>query len=343
MMSNQLSVILEASISKTTFDAPDLRILHSGLETLSGKKVIFRSDFSRESIPIQSFHSQKSPGTSKIIKFSETPQEKLVAGIDSSCVLVGETEDGSIYAGRVTTVYGSKSGIQTYCREGPFIFYLHNKLLLNSGLIPRDTARAITSEVTIAERFIRMYMERSALLHVSKSVSNCIIAVDGSLQRSSLELRQFSIQEAQRACAHSFNELIGFSKGSSLKDISDATSLLSALDKGSVFIDITDAVRALSRRIGSNRVVAAKFSSASTVFRVDFSCDNTENDAQVLSDLKFNDVRFRGYPETLRLAHHMSVFDSSTVSSVRSYLSRNYGLVHVASDDLRARVLGKLV
>jgi len=79
------------------------------------------------------------------------------------------------------------------------------------------------------------------------------------------------------------------------------------------------------------------------VFRVDVSRCNVEEDSQVLGDLKQNDLFFRGYPETLRLAHHLSVFDSSTISSTRSYLSRRFGLIHIPSDDLRATVLGKLV
>jgi hypothetical protein len=37
------------------------------------------------------------------------------------------------------------------------------------------------------------------------------------------------------------------------------------------------------------------------------------------------------------------VFDSSTISSIRSYLSRKYRLINIPSDDLRATILGKLV
>jgi len=93
----------------------------------------------------------------------------------------------------------------------------------------------------------------------------------------------------------------------------------------------------------AGRVLVARFSQNSRVFRVDVSRVNVEEDSQVLSDLKQNDLLFRGYPETLRLAHHLAVFDSSTISSTRSYLSRKYGLIHIPSDDIRATILGKLV
>ena len=61
----------------------------------------------------------------------------------------------------------------------------------------------------------------------------------------------------------------------------------------------------------------------------------------MLGDLKANYLFFRGYPETLRLAYHLAVFDSSTISSIRGYLSKKYRLIHIPSDDLRATILGK--
>ncbi len=343
MMSNQLSIIPGRAISKNAYDLSEINFLHSSLDKLSGKRVIFRSDFSKESIQLQSFDSKLSANAPEIREFSSSPSERIIAGIDSSCVLVGETEDGSIYAGRVATVFGSKNGILTFCRQGPMIFYLNRESLLEAGALPKDKVNAIVSDVSLAERFIRIYLERTAQLNAARSVSDAIVVVDGALQRSSFELRQFSMHELQMSCAEGSNQLIGFSKGSSIKDVSNAASALGALSKGSVYVDITEAVRAFSHRVGGNKVVAAKFSATAQVFRVDFSSHNAEDESQILADLKYNDVRFRGYPETLRLAHHMSVFDSSTISSVRGYLSKRYGLVQVPSDDLRATVLGKLV
>ena len=345
MLTNQLSIIPDRVISKTVPQQVDLDFLHSNLGQLAGKKVIFRSDFSKESLALQSFDSQKGVPLTSIREFSSNPRERLVAGIDSSCVLVGETEDGSIYAGRVTTVYGSKDGVQTYCRAGPIIFYLNYEWFSSSfgASIPKNKLHAIISEVSVAERFIRIYLERSAQLQAAKSVSDALIAIDGSLQRSTLESREASLHEVQRAASENFNQVIGFSKSSNIREISSAANALSALKKGGVFIDITEAIRAVSHRVGNNKIVAAKFSATAPVFRVDFSSYNVEDETQILADLKSNDVFFRGYPETLRLAHHLSVFDSSTISSIRSYLSRRYRMVQVPSDDLRATVLGKLV
>ncbi len=343
MMSNQLSIIPNRTMSKNLFEQVGVDFFPSSLDNLAGKRVIFRHDFSKEAIVLRSMASERSVIPSNVKEFAASPRERVVAGIDSSCALVGETEDGSIYAGRVTTVYGSRYGIQTYCRQGPFIFYLDSKSLLAGGTVPREKVYAIVSESTIAERFIRILMERSAQIHAARSVSDALIVVDGALQRSSLELRQFSLHDLQRSCAEASNELVGFSKGSSVKDVSNAANLLGSIAKGSVYIDITEAVRAFSKRIGNNKVVAAKFSPTATVFRVDFSSNNAEAESQLLADLKYNDVRFRGYPETLRLAHHMSVFESSLISSIRSYLSTRYHLIQVPSDDLRATVLGKLV
>ncbi len=344
MLTNQLSIIPERVISRTLPQQADLHLLHSNLDQLAGKKVIFRTDFSKEPLALQSFYAQKGGPLAPIKEFSRDPRERLVVGIDSSCVLVGETEDGSIFAGRVTTVYGSKDGVQTYSRAGPIIFYLNYGWFSASFTsIPKNKLHAIVSEVSVAERFVRIYLERQAQIAAAKSLSDAIVAIDGSLQRSTLETRDVSIHEVQRTAAENSNQLIGISKASNIREISSAACALAALKKGSVYTDITDAIRAVSHRIGTNRIVAAKFSPTSPVFRVDFSSYNRDDEAQILGDLKSNDVFFRGYPETLRLAHHLSVFDSSAISSIRSYLSRRYGLVQIPCDDLRATVLGKLV
>lgn len=345
MLTNQLSVIPQSVNHKYIPQQVDFTFLHSNLSQLVGKKVIFRTDFSREPLALQSFGSQKGGVPDCVREFSNHSRERIVVGIDSSCALVGEAEDGSIFAGRVTTVYRSQNGVQTYCRAGPIIFYLNYEWFSKSfgSSIPKGKLHAIISEVSVAERFVRIFLERQAQLQAAKSLSDAIIAIDGSLQRSTLESREISIHEVQRVASENLNELVGVSKTSNIREISGAAAALNALKRGSVFIDITDAIRAVSQRVGSNKIVAAKFSATAPVFRVDFSSSNGEDESQILADLKSNDVFFRGYPETLRLAHHLSVFDSSTISSIRSYLSRRYRLIQIPSDDLRATVLGKLV
>ena len=210
------------------------------------------------------------------------------------------------------------------------------------SLLPQKALRAIASDNSLAERFIRIKLERSAQILSSKISSRSIILVDGALKSSSLEAKDEGLRELEDAAESNENQLLGIGKSSALRVVSSAANLLQAQGDSETFFDITETVR-LFFSTTEARVLVAKFSPNSQVFRVDDSRRNSEDDPAVLADLKRNDLLFRGYPETLRLAHHLSVFDSSTIASIRSFLSRKYGLVHVPSDDLRATILGKLV
>jgi len=354
-MNNQLNLLppsVDSDVPSSFAQKIDLNIafqkdkLQSKLISLSGKRVFFRSDFSKESIP---FVDSNPLSTSCMIPYQvrelkSSSRERLIVGVDSSCALIGETEDGAIYAGRVAIVYASRSAIIKYCRAGPIIFYLDPSTLqseLGAHISPK-VVRLVLYDRSIAERLIRTQLERVAQAEVCKSCSDTILLVDGSLRSSILEPRSLTLRDLEHLCEENFNQLLGISKATSFKFISKTASSLQSLSQSQIFVDLTDSIRALIPGVES-RVLIAKFSSNSQVFRVDFSYRNTEDELQVLSDLKYNDLFFRGYPETLRLAHHLSVFDSATISSVRSYLSSKCGIIQVPSDDLRSTILGKLV
>jgi len=345
MMNNQLSLVPETNSLQQLVDIESLsENLDRSLTNLVGKKVFFRSDFSKESIPLQNLESSSKPMPYQVQSFAANPRERQVVGIDSSCALIGETEDGSIFAGRVAIVSSSKTKTRRHCRAGPFIFYMNQKTLAEemSSRLPRKAIRAILTDTSLAERFIRIRLERSAQLQAARTNSDALILVDGSLRSSMLETRALCLREVERATEEHFNQLVGLSKTSSLKYFSNAAGWLQSTGKSNSFFDISDSLKIFAQNLES-RVLVAKFSPNSQVFRVDMSKVNAEDDAQILSDLKYNDIFFRGYPETLRLAHHLSVFDSFTISSTRSYLSKKFRMVRIASDDLRSTILGKLV
>ncbi len=345
MMNNQLSLVpASASLSKLVDIEALSDNLDRSLNDLTGKKVFFRSDFSKESVPLQNLESTVGQLPYEAKNFAPNPRERQIIAIDSSSALIGETDDGSIYAGRVAIVSTSKDRVRSHCRAGPFIFYINQKSLSREldTKLPRKVLKAILSDSSIAERFIRIRLERSAQIQIARTNSDTLILVDGSLRSSVLETGALCLHELERSAEDNFNQLLGFSKSSSLKFVCNAAGILQAGGRSGTFFDITDTLRVFVQGLES-RVLVAKFSQNSHVFRLDLSRSNAEEDSQILADLKYNDVFFRGYPETLRLAHHLSVFDAFTVSSTRSFLSKKFGLIRIASDDLRATILGKLV
>ncbi|MDA4111920.1 MAG: DNA double-strand break repair nuclease NurA [Thaumarchaeota archaeon] len=344
-MTNQLSIVPLREITPGLIDLESLSSnLDSSLSKLAGKKVFFRSDYSKESVPLENLESSPRTCPYEIRNFSPESRDRKVIGIDSSCALIGETEDGSIFAGRVAVVCATKSKILTYYRAGPFVFYLTMKYLSEElrNVLPSRSVRAIASDTSLAERYIRTRLERSAQIFSAQSNNDSIILIDGAIRSSLLETKEFSLRQLERTAESNSNAILGIGKTSCLKVVSNAANLLQSVGKSGNYFDITESVKVFSPRFES-RVLVARFCQNSRVFRVDASRTNFEEDSQVLSDLKQNDVMFRGYPETLRLAHHLAVFDSSTISSTRSFLSRKYRLIHIPSDDMRATILGKLV
>ncbi len=344
-MNNQLNIVPHAETSTGLVNLESFGSnLDSSLSTLAGMKVFFRSDFSKEVIPLQNLESSDEECPYRVRSFAVSSRERQVIGIDSTCALIGETEDGAIFAGRVAVVSSKNSKIRNYCRAGPFIFYMTMKYLSEDlrNTLPQKALRAIASDNSISERFIRLRLERSAQIISAKTNSDSIVLVDGSLKCSSLESKGMGLRDLENAAEENLNQIVGVGKSSSLRVVSRAASRLQSIGGSETYFDITDTMRIFFSSKDS-RVLVVKFSPNASVFRVDMSSRNSEEDPQVLGDVKGNDLFFRGYPETLRLAHHLAVFDSSTISSIRSYLSKKYRLIHIPSDDFRATILGKLV
>jgi len=345
-MTNQLNIVtqeepearfLAQSLEKASFP--------NNLENLRGKRVIFKHDFSKECLPLQPLRkSSRIEFFREIREFSPHPKEREIAAIDSSCVLVGETEEGAIYSGRVTAVRAFGRKIKTYIRFGPAIFYLEPNSMFPSlpSRLSRKIINILLLDKGLAEKFIRTQLERWLQFELSGELTQGIILIDGGLRSSDLESREFSLSEIERRSEENSNQILGISKSTNLRLISSYALELDFCRSGGVYLDITDSLKMILPKLHC-RVLVAKLSANAPAFRVDCARSNLEDDSQVLSDLKHNDVIYRGYPETLRLAHHLSTLDISTVNSIRAYLSRKYEMTAVPNDDLRATVLGKLL
>ncbi len=185
------------------------------------------------------------------------------------------------------------------------------------NVLPQKAVRAIASDNSLAERFIRIKLERSAQILSARINNGSIILIDGALKSSSLETRDNTFKDSEETAESNGNQIIGIGKSSALRVVFRAANLLQSMGGAETFFDITDTVHLFFSSTEA-RILVARFSPNSSVFRVDASRRNSEEDSVILSDLKRNDIFFRGYPESLRLAHHLSVFDSSTISSIRS-------------------------
>ena len=66
------------------------------------------------------------------------------------------------------------------------------------------------------------------------------------------------------------------------------------------------------------------------------------SDSDSLGRLIANDAISGGYPETLRLAHHISTFTGTEVTCLRSHVLNNYDVTELIAEDIRRTLLGSI-
>ena len=100
---------------------------------IENKKLVFVDD--DEGVPIQNWgiHSERYANM-KINGIELVEKEKLVFGIDSSCIKIAEVEDGGLYAVKGSICISFKGKPTAHLKIGPLIFYLNDEALKNLRL-----------------------------------------------------------------------------------------------------------------------------------------------------------------------------------------------------------------
>jgi hypothetical protein len=177
-------------------------------------------------------------------------------------------------------------------------------------------------------------------MELSSKFNKSIILVDGSLKSSIFEEKNESIKKVTENCLLKQNSMIGISKCSKFRIIDRIATPLAKI-QGPAYMDINLIIKSLIRNtLGDNLIV--KFGNHnSPILRVDIVSDNSDKD-DALGKLLGNDSMARGYPETLRLAHHVSTFTCTETSCLKGHVISNYDVVELASEDIRKTLLGSI-
>lgn len=184
---------------------------------------------------------------------------------------------------------------------------------------------------------IRVRVERAVQKEIASHFTNSIILVDGSLKASIFEERDHSIRKISESSVLRKNMLVGISKSTRLKALDRAAAPLTKVP-GPAYIEVDDIIKSLIRNtIGSNLMVKLEKGS-SPILRADIVGDTSQSLGMLLG----NDVVAGGYPETLRLAHHISTFTSTEVTCLRSHILNNYDVTELAAEDIRRTLLGSI-
>jgi hypothetical protein len=323
--------LIAESITKKLFHKVASRILK-----LSSKRVIFSTDNSNMK-PIGGWPSNEEI---EVKEFSTVSQPTVLAALDSSCIHIADVEDGSIYAARVASAFFYNQKPQNHVRIGPIIFYLNEQNLMDEEYADERLSRLVLLDDSLAKSMIRVRLERAFAMELANNLSGGIIMIDGSLRSSAFDVEFSNLLDILKLAKRNDNRVIGISKSSRHRILNKLSGRLHSIGKAPIYSDVHQLISPIFKGI-EGRVLLVKFTNDGLVFRVDVSRFDDEFD-DTLSKVRYNDCFFRGYPESLRLAHHLSIFTGSEDTSIKSYLLKNLGVIELPAEDPRKIALGSL-
>jgi len=287
---------------------------------LSGKNFIFNK-FGKEIYPyIEATETTLVPGCIIPIK-----EGRPVASVDSTCVLVGETSEGALYAARTAVGVSYEGALKKFFRLGPILVYVSLSGVTGLGTsLSRPELALMLSDHEIAERVVRNTVERKVIEALLSAEEALVVMADGSLKHP---FGQFSHPIPRILLKESC--LVGFSKSSNLIFSEAAVSSLTRTLIPSYFMVDEGPVKTL----------LAKFSADGLVFRLDLA-ENPETVEAVLGRILWNDAFSAGYPESLKVAHHLSVFSRADGQALRAYVTKRFRLRRLPTFTLRTIALG---
>jgi len=316
MEDEQLSIL--DSLARE-FEEAFAELSESAERELSGRTFVFNS-YGRELYPyFEATDAELVPGCIIPVK-----EGRPVASVDSTCVLVGETAQGALYAARTAVGISYEGSLRRFFRLGPILAYATSSGL--SGLcpnLPSAEMDLLLSDHAVAERYIRNTVERRVIEALSGAEGDSIVVADGSLKHPRGQLSSSLLRRPDSARC-----LVGFSKSSNLILSECVVSAISAA-QGPSFYTIDR---------GPVSTVLAKFTPDGLVFRLDLA--GPEPIETTLGRMMWNDAFASGYPDSLKVAHHLSIFSSADDQALKAFVAKRFRVRQLHAFPLRKIALG---
>lgn len=305
---------------------------------LRGKNIVFTPD-DRIRVPIEGWRKENQVNDYPLRPISVVSKPTLVTGVDSSCIKIAETEEGTIYGVKCGIVFCISLGIVLHFKIGPLLLYLTESSLSDSEL-DNKIVKLVSFDSDMARRMIRINTERLVQSELAKILHNSVILVDGSLKLSCFENRNYNLKRIIENCVLHNNTLVGIGKSTKFKILDTVSGNLRNLN-GPGILDVSLIVKSLVRNaIGLNTMV--KFGGSTLLLRADVVEKDIHDAAAALGKILGNDSIPFGYPECLRMAHHISCFSNTDIAGIKGHILKNYDVVELASQDVRTNLLGSI-
>lgn len=216
-----------------------------------------------------------------------------VASLDSTCITLATTINSLTLAARATVVTNRRERAYRCIRSSPIVKEFSN-LGSSSFILTQERVESI----------LRSALELCLIKRLLEEQQTQMIFVDGVLDEPiGSPLREFKRRLISEALAADI-DLIGFSKESRLAPTLALLSQLYSIPTDPWFAYVSP-LSLLTGGKGSG-VYVARLADLALTIRVDVASRRVAED--VFADLLASDTHYRGYPESLRLAHHLTVF-----------------------------------
>jgi len=220
---------------------------------------------------------------------------RTVTSLDSTCITIANTINSLTLAARATIVINRWERAYRCIRSSPVIREFSN-LEFSSFLLTEERAETI----------LRSALELCIIKRLVEEHQSQMIFVDGVLDEPiGSPFREFKRRLIAEALAADI-DLVGFSKESRLTTILSLLSQLYTNPEAPWFAYVASP-SLVCGGMGSG-VYVAKLAEMALTMRVDVVSKRAAE--EVFADLLVSDNLYRGYPESLRLAHHLTVFTS---------------------------------
>jgi len=342
-MSNKINVPLESIQNESSNKVFNQTFTHLfDVNKIFGMKIIFHEGASDELKPMISL--SKSPIPLNVEPFEQVEESCDIASIDSSCITIGETEEGALYAVKSGVSIYSNGKPKVYHIYGPYVVYVDEQAVrqvYHDNPLREKLVKLVTLEHEYAKNLVRVIIEREVLKYMSTTLENCIILCDGSLKSSIFEVEGYSLKDIIKYSRENRNRIVGISKSSKLKFIRKVSSYLEILNYAPVKVDVHHVVDNMISKL-EGHIFVVKFKKHGYAFRADIPYDSVFDVDTLLGKILNNDGFRHGYPESLIMAHSLSIFNNVEQVSIKSTLTRSLNIIQVPTNRLRKSLLGGL-
>lgn len=262
---------------------------------------------------IISYEKSRNPRTdpaNSFIHLESKNDGSTVVAVDVSIRSLGETRRGQIGVLRGSIVW-REDGTYRYFRYGPYVFG-----------IPNDYPKKSSSYAFLQ---IQNEIESEIKAKACELASNSIVLFDGCLFEFGQPTRSPTLSAILQIAHRNSNSVLAISKHSALLESLEDEMIVVNRTPGPILLKQSPK-DASPNQMGW--IFLAKLARKSLPFRLDVDkALSAEEAVHCAERLVGNDIMMQGYPETLRLAHILSIFTECEIIVLQSQLAKQCGLL----------------